>query len=64
MAKFIKCDCCDGYGKVEIETGRTWSGDYITAWSVCPKCKGEGEMIVPTKIETASVIERGSLLAK
>ena len=41
----IKCPDCE-HGKVEMEVGRSYGGDFITAWDTCPTCKGAGEIEV------------------
>lgn len=51
----IKCpDCING--KVEMEVGRSYGGDFITAWDTCPTCKGAGEVERRNVIEQIEVV--------
>jgi DnaJ-class molecular chaperone len=43
------CPDCEN-GRVEVEVGRYFDGDYKTEYQDCPTCKGSGEVTTEAEI--------------
>ena len=57
----IKCPDCE-HGKVEMEVGRSYGGDFITAMDTCPTCKGAGEVERRNLVEEVKTKTEGVMM--